>query len=137
MLEHDPEQARQYFAQKLAFTTGPDELAGMLRRGEPIVLVDVRRPESYRAGHLPQAVNLPQGRWHTLAGLSKSLINVVYSHGQTCRLATAAALEFATAGHRVVELEGGYEAWERYGCPIERPQARANQRRGQRSGAAR
>jgi putative oxidoreductase len=67
----DTRQARDYFAQKLAFVTGPFELDGQIKRKEPITVVDVRLPSDYRAGHIPGAINLPQGKWHTLAGLSK------------------------------------------------------------------
>ena len=42
-----PEQARDYFAQKLAFVTGPFELDGMVKRGEPVTIVDVRLPSAY------------------------------------------------------------------------------------------
>jgi rhodanese-related sulfurtransferase len=67
----DTRQARDYFAQKLAFVTGPFELDGQIKRHEAITIVDVRLPSDYRAGHIPGAINLPQGKWHTLAGLAK------------------------------------------------------------------
>lgn len=120
MLTQDPRQARDYFAQKLAYLTGPFELSGQIKRNEPITIVDVRLPSDFHAGHIPGAINLPQGKWHTLAGLSKDKPAVVYCYSQTCKLAAAAAVEFAAAGIPVVEMEGGFEAWEKNELPVER-----------------
>ena len=119
-MDQDTRQARDYFAQKLAFVTGPYELAGQLQRHEAITVVDVRLPTDFQAGHIPGAINLPQGKWHTLAGLSKDRTAVVYCYSQTCQLAVAAAVELASAGISVVEMEGGFEAWLRYELPVER-----------------
>src|SRR5512138_2760065 len=119
MLKQDPGQAREYFAQKLAYVTGPYELDGQIKRNEPNTVVDVRLPSDYRAGHIPGAINLPQGKWHTLAGLTKDRTAVIYCYSQTCKLAAAAAVEFAAAGIPVVEMEGGFEAWEKNQLPIE------------------
>lgn len=119
MLDPDARQAREYFARKLAFETGPLELAGQMRRGEAITVVDVRLPGDFQAGHIPGAINLPQGKWHTLAGLSKERTAIVYCYSQTCKLAAAAAVEFASAGISVMEMEGGFEAWVKNQLPVE------------------
>lgn len=118
MQTQDPRQAREYFAQKLAYLTGPYELDGQIKRKEAITVVDVRLPSDFRAGHIPGAINLPQGKWHTLAGLTKDRPAVIYCYSQTCRLAAAAAVEFASAGIPVVEMEGGFEAWEKNSLPV-------------------
>ncbi len=115
MTNFDAEGARRFFAARMAYTTGPFELDGMLRRGEPLVVVDVRQPSDYRAAHIPGAVNLPNGKWHTAAGLSRDRLNVLYCYSQTCHLAAAAALELAALGYPVMEMEGGFEAWQAKG----------------------
>src|SRR5437868_13911417 len=97
MLHQDTHQAREFFAQKLAYVTGPFELDAQIKRKEPVTIVDVRLPSDYKAGHIPGAINLPQGKWHTLVGLSKKRTTVIYCYSQTCKLAAAAAVEFALA----------------------------------------
>lgn len=113
MFEQDPVQAREFFAQRLLYLTGPCELEGLIRCKERITVVDVRRPQDYRAGHIPGAINLPQGRWHTHQGLAKDRTTVLYGYSQTCQLGSLAAFELSSAGFAVVEMEGGFEAWQR------------------------
>ena len=105
-------EAREFFSKKLAFTTGPVELNRELKRGADIVVVDVRAEEDYRKGHIPGAVNLPQESWNTLEGLEKGKLHVLYCYTQQCHLAASAALEFAAKGYSVMEMDGGFEAWE-------------------------
>lgn len=111
---------REFFAQKLAYLTGPVELDGMIRRHEAITVVDVRLPADFSHGHVPGAINLPQGRWHTLEGVTKERTAVVYGYTQTCQLAAAAAVELASRGIAVMEMEGGFDTWSGYGLEVER-----------------
>jgi rhodanese-related sulfurtransferase len=119
MQTHNTQAARDFFAQKLAFTTGPFEVDGVIRRGEPVTIVDVRLPSDYAKGHVPGAVNLPQGKWHTVAGVPKERTAVLYCYNQTCKLAAAAAVELASRGISVIEMEGGFDAWQKYGLTVE------------------
>ena len=123
MQTQDTRQAREYFAQKLAFVTGPFELDGQIKRKEPITIVDVRLPSDYAAGHVPGSINLPNGKWHTLAGVARDRTAVIYCYSQTCKLAAAAAVEFASAGVAVMEMEGGFEAWLKNALPVEKAAA--------------
>jgi rhodanese-related sulfurtransferase len=82
--------------------------------------VDVRDPDDFAKGHLPGATNLPRERWDKLEGLHKDKINVVYCYSQACHLAAAAAVEFASRGYPVMELEGGFATWKKLELEIER-----------------
>jgi len=119
MSSYDFEHAKAFFTAKAGFTTGLHEVDGMIKGGEDIIIVDVRLPRDYRQGHLPGAINLPNGRWQAAAGLSKDKPNVVYCYSQTCHLAAQAALEFLSQGYPVMEMEGGFAGWEAAGYPIE------------------
>jgi len=116
--KNDPAKAKQFFAEKMAFTTGPVELERNLSRGD-IVVVDVREAEDYRKGHIPGAINLPHDRWNTLRGLRKDALNVLYCYSQQCHLAAAAAVEFAGKGFSVMEMDGGFSAWKESELEIE------------------
>lgn len=94
MTSYDLEHAKAVFKAKVGFTTGLHEVDGMIKQGEDIVIVDVRLPRDYRQGHLPGAINLPNGQWHKASGLSREKTNVVYCYSQTYHLAAQAALEF-------------------------------------------
>ena len=117
-IKYDFTAARAYFAQKTAATTGPHELSGVLDRQEDVVVVDVRFPSDFAKSHIPGAINLPKGKWHAAAGLSKDKLNVLYCYNQTCHLAAEAALELVALGYPVVEMEGGFAAWEGMSLPV-------------------
>jgi len=108
----DPKTAQAYFEAKMAFTTGPVELNRLLEQGDNITVIDVRMPEAYSKGHIPGAVNLPQASWADLTGLDKERLNIIYCYSHVCHLAARAAAEFAAQGFSVMEMEGGFKAWE-------------------------
>jgi rhodanese-related sulfurtransferase len=115
--------AIKYFEAKTAFTAGPSEVDRMLKERQDVTVIDVRRPEDYRKGHIPQAVNLPREQWDSLVGLDRRKLNVLYCYTQQCHLATKACLEFARKGFPVMELEGGWKAWKEYGLAVEGEEA--------------
>jgi rhodanese-related sulfurtransferase len=119
MAVQDIEDAQRYFAAKLAYTTGPHELAHRLQTDRDIVVVDVRLPSDYRAGHIPGAINLPQGKWDRPTGVRKDALNILYCYSQTCHLAAEAGVRLATQGYPVVEMEGGFPAWQANGGSVE------------------
>jgi rhodanese-related sulfurtransferase len=119
----DPAKARQYFADKMAFSTGPVELARNLKEGADLVIVDVRAESDFATGHIPGAVNLPKERWQTQEGLRKDALNVVYCYSHVCHLAATAAVEFAGKGYPVMELDGGIKGWKDSELDIEKPTA--------------
>jgi len=116
----DPAAALAYFQQKLAFTMGPVELRRRITESTDLHVIDVRAAEDYQQGHIPGAVNLPQDRWTTNAGLAKGKANVFYCYSATCPLAAQAAAYFAKRHFPVMELLGGFDEWGRRGFEIEK-----------------
>ena len=104
----------------MEFTTGPIELDGMMKCGEDITIVDVRHDKDYRKSHIPGAVGLEESKWDTFEGLSKDHINIVYCYHQQCHLAPKACRLWAEHGYPVMELEGGFMAWEQFSLPVEK-----------------
>lgn len=81
------------------------------------VLLDVRSPNEYAAGHLPGAVNVPLDELEAVAAryAGQDVVTVCRSGARSL---TAARL-LAAAGARVQSLAGGTEAWLQAGRPVE------------------
>lgn len=109
----DPKEAAEYFEAKLKFTTGPIEVSHWLEEEAPIQVIDVRAAGDFEKGHIPGAVNLPRDQWQSAKELARDKTNVIYCYSQTCHLAAAAAAEFAKKGFSVMELEGGFNTWQK------------------------
>ena len=120
--KNDPAKAKEYFADKMAFTTGPVELSQNLKNAN-VAVIDVREAEDYKKGHIPGAINLPRDKWNTCEGLRKENLNVLYCYSHVCHLAATAAVEFAGKGYSVMEMDGGFEAWKENDLEIERGEA--------------
>ena len=120
----DPTKARDYFTDKMQFTTGPMELKRAIDQ-KSVVVVDVRAAEDYAKGHIPGAISLPQDKWEQPpASLSKDRTNVLYCYSQVCHLAAKAAMGLTARGYPVMELEGGFEGWKDYDMPVETGQGK-------------
>ena len=118
--KNDPAKARQFFEDKMAFTTGPVELNRAIDEKQAIVVVDVRAADAFKESHIRGAVSLPRDNWSTLAGLRKDKLNVLYCYSHVCHLAAAAFVEFARQGYPVMEMDGGFLAWEKHKLTIEK-----------------
>lgn len=117
---HDPEKAKAYFENKMAFTTGPVELERMIKEADNINVIDVRAAEDYEKGHIPGSISLPKDKWDTFAGLKADNVNVFYCYSQVCHLAATAAVKFTAKGYPAMELEGGFQTWKDFGMKIEK-----------------
>lgn len=111
-IRRDTETAKDFFAEKLAFTLGPVELKKMLE-DKKVKLIDVRRKEDYDEAHIPEAISIPRDEIHErVTELSKEDVYVVYCYNQQCHLGAAAALVLAKNGYPAMELEGGFQVWQ-------------------------
>lgn len=117
-MNYDFAAAKEHFAARNAFTTGPHELKGLIDAKADIVIVDVRFPSDFRKTHIPGAVSLPKGKWDKPAGLAKDKLNVLYCYNPQCHLASEAASALVAQGYPVVEMEGGFSTWEAFGSPV-------------------
>lgn len=117
-------RAERFFEDKLQYTVGPYDVQGMIERKEPVVILDVRAEEDYMKGHIPGSTNVPRGKWGAFQGLDKSKTHIIYCYTPQCHLAAMACLEFAGRGFKVKEMEGGFEAWLKYGFDVRIPESR-------------
>jgi rhodanese-related sulfurtransferase len=117
------EDAVAHFSALRAFETDCwDVHAAMAASSQDFVLLDVRSPESYAAGHVPGAVNLPHGRIveRNLADWPEDRLVVVYCAGPHCNGADKAALRLARLGRPVKKMIGGVTGWLDEGFELER-----------------
>ena len=102
--------ARDYLGEDVE-AIGRDELIGRLGRGE-IVLVDVRPPEEYAAGHIEGARSVPLDELeHRLADLPADREIVAYCRGPFCAYAHEAVRRLQAAGRPARRLEDGWPEW--------------------------
>ena len=99
----------------------PAELAGRVSTPAAPLILDVRSPREYAAGHVPGAINIPHNQLASRLGelgIDKSDELVVYClSGQRAAMAEQV---LAQAGYTsVCGLEGQLRAWHGGGYPIE------------------
>ena len=116
------DEARLHFAAKLAFETDCADVHAALAMGTPdFVLLDVRGPNSFDAGHVPGAYNLPRAEIgpERLAPWPGDSLFVVYCAGPHCNGADKAALRLADLGRPVKIMIGGMTGWLDEGFAVE------------------
>ena len=97
----------------------PGELAARRDRGAVSVL-DVRGQAEWKAGHIPGVENIPLGYLlDRIAEVPAGRPVVLHCQGGTRSLIAASLLE-ARGITDVINLTGGFGAWERSGLPVER-----------------
>ena len=118
----DPSETVRHFEKLLTFETDCWDVHEALRRGlKDFVVLDVRSPALFAAGHVPGAVNLPRGRIveRNLEPYAADTLFVVYCNGPHCNGADRAALALARLGRRVKRMNGGIEGWKDDGLGLE------------------
>lgn len=110
----EPHEAATYFSSLLRFETDCWDVHEAMQRDVPgFVLLDVRSPGTYDAGHVPGAINLPHGRivGRTVDDLPPTDLYVVYCAGPHCNGADRAALKLAQLDRPVKKMIGGITGW--------------------------
>jgi rhodanese-related sulfurtransferase len=117
-----PGDARAHFEWLLAYETDCWDVHTAIAAGhDGFVVLDVRSPEAYAAGHVPGAISLPHRRI-TKAALDaypKDLLFVVYCSGPHCNGADRAALRVARIGRPVKKMIGGISGWREEGFALD------------------
>jgi rhodanese-related sulfurtransferase len=99
------------------------ELLSRIERGDAPLVLDVRTPAEFAAGHVPGALNIPHDvlgeRVAEIAGRSADEVVVYCESGR--RAAKAAELLAAAGFTHVRHLAGDMSGWRAAGQPTTRP----------------
>lgn len=116
-----PQVSLAHYERILSLETDCWDVHAAVQAGKPgFVLLDVRSPESFAAGHVSTAINLPHRRINqrNLAKYPKGALFVVYCNGPHCNGADWAALRLAQLGRPVKKMIGGIEGWKDEGFAL-------------------
>ncbi len=103
----------------LAESIAPSEISSRREAGQAPVVIDVRTPEEFAAGHIPGAVNIPFDE------VAERISEVEAPHGVAlyCMVGPRArrgeTALLASGYTSVFHLEGGLAAWQAAGYPVE------------------
>ena len=96
-----------------------DELLKLVKKGEAMV-IDVRPPEEYAAGHIPGALNVPLDMLpRRLKTLPKDQEIIAYCRGPYCMISLDAVEALRKKGFRARRLEEGFPEWKAERLPVE------------------
>jgi rhodanese-related sulfurtransferase len=117
------EAAVQHFESLLTFETDcwdTHEALGSAAAG--FVLLDVRSPALFAAGHVPGAISLPHGKIiaSRMSAYPGETLFVTYCGGPHCNGAARGAARLARLGFAVKVMAGGITGWAEEGFELER-----------------
>lgn len=95
--------------------------AELLRRANAgeIIVLDVRPPDEYKAGHIPGALSVPvEQLGERLGELPQDADIVAYCRGPYCVFAHDAVRLLRANGRRAWRLDGGLPEWKLAGLPV-------------------
>ena len=119
-LDHLDDLVRDYLGDRSRLDhVGREELAARLALGD-VVVIDVRPPAEYAAGHIAGARSIPFEQ--ITAGIKElpaEVEVVAYCRGPYCVFADDAVRLLRRRGRRARRLEDGYPEWQRARLPVE------------------
>jgi rhodanese-related sulfurtransferase len=107
-------------AKKSVVSISVDKAKAMLGKSG-VIFLDVREPKEYKAGHVPNAINIPRGLIEfkvTSKIPDKAAQIIIYckSGGRAC----LTAFNLTRMGYtNIKNIDGGWQAWSRKGYPVE------------------
>jgi len=117
-------------ARRIISETSPESAALSLRGGADVVLIDVREPAEFAAGHIQGSINIPRGvlefqvESHPALGcVTEPALSVRHRPLLICcrsggRAALAAASLAAMGFSEVRSVAGGIQGWADAGLPL-------------------
>ncbi len=100
-----------------ALTT--EDAKARIENGQSLLILDVRQPDEYRAGHIAGAKLIPLnelGRRMNELPKDKEILCVCASGARS----SAATGQLSGAGFNVLNLRGGMSGWQRAGYPVKK-----------------
>jgi rhodanese-related sulfurtransferase len=114
----DAQQAARSFQGGATEAVSRSDLLERVRSGAAIV-VDLRPPEEYEAGHVTGALSIPLDDLEArLAELPLEMEVVAYCRGPFCALAPQGVALLRHSGRRARRLEDGFPEWRLAGLPV-------------------
>ena len=100
-----------------------EQLLEMMESKEKFKLVEVLSEDSFKEGHLPNAINLPVTNLKNLASrhLKKNEVVVVYCMSYACHASTHASEILLNLGYNnVLDFKAGKQGWIDNGLELEK-----------------
>lgn len=98
------------------------EVREKIERGEAVTLIDVREGDEFQAGRLPKSLHVPRGILEmTMERHFKDPTQPFILYCAAGGRSAVATQVLKKMGYEnVASMEGGFEAWQRLGLPVER-----------------
>ena len=100
-----------------------EQLLEMMENKDKFKLVEVLKEESFKDGHIPEAINIPVDKLKDFAKkyLNKTDTIVVYCASYTCHASTNAARILMEMGYnKVFDFKGSKKTWVDAGFELEK-----------------
>jgi len=114
----DAERAARAYLGEPIEAVSRAELLQRVNAGTAVV-VDLRPPEEYAAGHVAGAISIPLPKLEArLADLPEDVEIVAYCRGPYCAMAPQGVALLRRLGRRATRMEAGFPEWRLDGLPV-------------------